>query len=239
MAGREIASDTVYDGFVSRHVNRRLSEPVAKLLARKSVTPNQATWAAFGIAVVSCGVFAMGLNIAGGILAQLSSIADGVDGDLARRKNMTSQFGSLLDAILDRYADAAIVLGMTLWSLAHETYPAIWLVGFAAAAGTLTVSYSRARVGPEHRLCFDRGFASLGSRDIRLFLIMLGGVTGQVYFCLLLLASLTNAVVLYRLAYAYRLIGAKEGKPVSIASGRTALKNYVPARSSSEDDYPM
>jgi phosphatidylglycerophosphate synthase len=209
----------VYDGFISKHLNRRLSEPVTRVLAKTRVTPNHATWAAFGIAIASCGVFAMGLNIVGGVLAQLSSIADGVDGGLARRKNMSSQFGSLLDAILDRYADAAIVLGMILWSLAHETYPAVWLVGFAAVAGTLTVSYSRARVSAVHRPFFDRGVASLASRDIRLFLIMLGGVTGQVYFCILLVAILTNGVVFYRLAYAYRFIGAGDVESTSLSGG--------------------
>jgi len=201
-----MAIDAVYDGFISRHINRRLSEPVARLLAKTRFTPNQVTWAAFGMAAASGAVFALGLSIVGGILAQLASVADGVDGGLARLKNKSSQFGSLLDAILDRYADAAIVLGMTMWSLAHETYPAIWLAGFAAIVGTLTVSYSRARINPEHRSFFDKGLASLASRDIRLFLIMLGGVSGQVYFCLLLIACLTNGVVFYRLVYAYRLM---------------------------------
>lgn len=208
----------VYNGFISKHLNRRLSEPVARLLSKTRVTPDQVTLVAFAIAVTSCGVFAIGLNIVGGILVQLSSIADGVDGDLARRKNMVSQFGGLLDAILDRYADAAIVLGMTLWSLANETYPGIWLVGFVAAIGTLAVSYSRARVSPEHRPFFDRGVASIASRDIRLFLIMLGGVIGQVYFCLLLIASLTNGVVFYRLICAYRFIGVKNGESSSLSS---------------------
>ena len=226
--------NAVYDGFISKHLNRRLSEPVARLLTRTRVTPNQATWAAFGIAIASCGVFAIGLNIVGGILAQISSIADGVDGGLARHKNMSSQFGGLLDAILDRYADAAIVLGMTLWSLSHETYPAIWLVGFAAVIGTLTVSYSRARVSTEHRPFFDRGLASIASRDIRLFLIMLGGVIGQVYFCLLVLALLTNGVVFYRLAYAYRFTRARVSP-----SKEPGGENFVTARSSSEDDYSM
>jgi len=147
---------------------------------------------------------------------QIASIADGVDGGLARLKNKSSQFGGLLDAVLDRYADAAIVLGMTMWSLANETYPAIWLAGFAAIVGTLTVSYSRARVSPEHRSFFDKGLASLASRDIRLFLIMLGGITGQVYFCLLVIACLTHGVVFYRLVYAYRLMartGPAERRP--------------------------
>jgi len=198
--------DAVYDGFISRHINRKLSEPIARMLARTSLTPNQATWGAFSIAALSFASFVMGYNILGGILVQLSSIADGIDGSLARLKGMVSVYGSFLDSVLDRYADALIVLGMTLWSLSHEGYSQVWLVGFLAIVGTLSVSYTRARIDPEHRLIFDRGLPSIASRDIRLFLIMLGAVTGQAYFCLIIIAVLTNLVVFYRLVYSYRYL---------------------------------
>lgn len=201
--------NAVYDGFISRHINRRLSEPIARMLARTSLTPNQATWGAFGIAALSFASFVLGYNVLGGILAQLCSIADGIDGSLARLKGMASVFGSFLDSVLDRYADALIVLGMTLWSLSYEGYPQVWLVGFLAIVGTLSVSYTRARIDPEHRLIFDRGLPSIASRDIRLFLIMLGGISGQVYFCLLAIAILTNLVVFYRLVHSYRYLRPK------------------------------
>ncbi|GAH80364.1 unnamed protein product, partial [marine sediment metagenome] len=74
----------VYDGYISKHINRKASEPMARLLARTRLTPNQATWGAFGIALLSCTSFILGQNIIGGLLAQLSSIADGIDGSLAR-----------------------------------------------------------------------------------------------------------------------------------------------------------
>ncbi len=201
--------DPVYDGFISKHINRKLSEPIARMLARTRLTPNQATWGAFAIAALSFASFVMGYNILGGILAQLSSIADGIDGSLARLKGMSSAFGSFLDSVLDRYADALIVLGMTWWALSHEGYPLVWLVGFLAIVGTLSVSYTRARVDPEHRLIFDRGLPSIASRDIRLFLIMLGGISGQVYFCLLAIAILTNLVVFYRLGYSRRCLSSE------------------------------
>jgi phosphatidylglycerophosphate synthase len=194
----------VYDGYVSRYINRRLSNPVASLLARTWITPNQVTWAAFVIALLSFFGFFFGWNIAGGLLAQLSSIVDGVDGTLARLKNSASAFGGFLDSVLDRYADIAIVLGLTLWSVSNEVYPGIWPVGFAAIGGTICVSYSRARIGVEHRHLFDRGIQSLASRDIRLLLIMIGGVAGQAYFCLIAIAALTNLTVFYRIFLAFR-----------------------------------
>ena len=200
----------VYDGFISKHVNRKLSDPLARMLAGTRITANQATCGATGIAVLSFVSLAMGQNILGGILAQVSSVADGIDGSLARLKGMTSVFGGILDSVLDRYADAIIVLGMILWSRSHESSPGIWLVGFLAMIGILCVSYTRTRIDPEHRLLFDKGLASIASRDIRLFLIMLGCVVGQVYFCLATIAILTNLVVFYRLVYSYKCFKAED-----------------------------
>ena len=207
--------ETVYDGYISKYVNRKASEPMARMLARTRITPNQMTWAAFGIALLSFVSFTFGLNIIGGLLVQLSSIVDGIDGSLARLKGMSSTFGGFLDSVLDRYADILIVLGLTLWSLSHETYPGIWLVGFLAIAGTICISYTRARIGSNHRHLFDKGLKSLASRDIRLFLIMLGGITGQAYFCLIVVAVLTNLVVFYRLIYIYRYLGKESNRSES------------------------
>ena len=212
--------ETVYDGYISKHINRKMSEPMARLLAKTQVTPNQMTWAAFGIALLSFVSFILGYNIIAGLLVQLSSIVDGIDGSLARLKGMTSEFGGFLDSVLDRYADILIVLGLTLWSLSHETYSGIWLAGLLAITGIICISYTRARISPNHRHLFDKGFKSLASRDIRLFLIMLGAVIGQAYFCLIVIAVLTNVVVFYRLIYMYRYLGQKDNqsKPISQSS---------------------
>ncbi|GAI64914.1 unnamed protein product [marine sediment metagenome] len=212
--------ETVYDGYISRHINRKMSEPVAYLLAKTKITPNQITWAAFGIALLSFVNFVLGYNIIAGLLVQLSSIVDGIDGSLARLKGMTSEFGGFLDSVLDRYADILIVLGLTLWSLSHETYSGIWLAGLLAITGIICISYTRARIGPNHRHLFDKGLKSLASRDIRLFLIMLEAVIGQAYFCLIAIAVLTNLVVFYRIIYIYIYLGQKDNqfKPISQSS---------------------
>ncbi len=220
--------DTVYDGFISRHINRKLSEPAARMLARTRLTPNQVSWGAFGIALLSFISFILGQNIIGGLLAQLSSVVDGIDGSLARLKGMSSAFGGFLDSVLDRYADILIVLGMVLWSLSHENYSGIWLVGFLAIVGTLSVSYTRARIDSEYRPIFDRGLPSLASRDIRLFLVMLGGITGQVYFCLLVIAILTNLVVFLRLIYSYRYLRLETRRSKSVLTAEEMEEDMPP-----------
>jgi CDP-L-myo-inositol myo-inositolphosphotransferase len=214
--------EAVYDGYISKHINRKMSEPMARLLAKTKITPNQATWAALGIALLSFASFVLGHNIIAGLLVQLSSIVDGIDGSLARLKGMTSEFGGFLDSVLDRYADILIVLGLILWSLSHETYSGIWLAGFLAITGIICVSYTRARIGPSHRHLFDKGLKSLASRDIRLFLIMIGAIIGQAYFILIVIAVLTNVVVFYRLIYMHRYLGKTGNQSESISKSREA-----------------
>jgi phosphatidylglycerophosphate synthase len=186
---------------------------MARWLTGTAVTPNQVSAASLVIAVASFVAFWWGNNILGGLLAQVSSVVDGVDGDLARAKGMMSAFGGFFDAVLDRYADAAIILGMTLWSVQHETWPGIWLVGFSAIVGSVMISYSRARAEASTGVSFKLGIVSLASRDVRLFLIMVGSMVGQVYWTMLLLAVFTNFIVLARIIVSWQRLSG-ENNPI-------------------------
>ncbi len=106
--------------------------------------------------------FAYGYPIAAAILVQASSIVDGIDGDLARLKGLTSVFGGFMDSVLDRYADALIVMGLTLWAAGESSSVTVWITGFLALAGTFAVTYSRARIEGLPRNVFDRGLTSMG-----------------------------------------------------------------------------
>ena len=198
-------SDAVYDGIVSRHLNRRVSRPLARLLARTPATPNQVSMASLGLAIACFACFASGYYIAGAFLAQVSSIADGIDGDLARLKNMTSAFGGFMDAILDRYSDSLILLGLTVWA-ANGSGDYVWVVGFWALSGSFTVTYTRARINSPSATPFDRGITSAASRDVRLLMVMVGGLLGQGLATLVAIAVLTNIVVFLRLLAAHRIL---------------------------------
>ena len=171
---------------------------MARLLARTPATPNQVSVGALVVALGSMAAYIAGVGYLGGILAQLSSIVDGADGDLARLKGMTSAFGGFFDAILDRYADAAVLLGLTYWA-AEGNSVGVWSVGFAALAGTFAVTYTRARIETLPGRPFDSGLASAASRDIRLMIVMIGSIAGLGYATLLVIAILTNSVVALRI----------------------------------------
>ncbi len=206
------SEEGVYDGFISRHINRRLSRPMARALKRTPVTPNQVSVASLGVAALAFVAFAYGYNIVGGVLTQLSSIVDGVDGDLARAKGMASPFGGFLDAVLDRYADALILLGLAMWMARTQDTTLVWVLGFWAVTGSLVISYTRARVPEAARSMFDRGITSLASRDMRLLVIAVGAVVGQGLITLAVIAASTHGVVLLRLARARRVLANRGGE---------------------------
>ncbi len=151
----------------------------------------------------AAAAFSAGAPAWGGLLAQASSILDGADGDLARAQGTATRFGAFFDAVLDRYADAAIIIGMVFCLREPQTH--VWLVGLAALVGSLMISYTRARAEASAGVRFQTGLGAFATRDIRLALICLGGLVGEVFWTLVALALLTNAAVLARILFVYRV----------------------------------
>lgn len=192
----------INEGFISEYIFRRLSRPLARALVPTPVTPNHVSFAAFVCAAIALGLFIVGANIAAALVSLFSMVLDSTDGDLARAKNMTSNFGAFFDAVLDRYADIGILSGMIYWSLRYENLMIPELVaaaGLLAMAGSLNISYSRARA----EASLGEGFAGqagiVASRDTRLLLIVIGSILGQMFWTLTILAVLTNFVVVWRI----------------------------------------
>ena len=184
------------DGPVSRVVNRRFSIPISKQLVKLKVTPGQISLFSFGLAVISAALFSLGKYpalLAGGALAQIASIIDGCDGEVARLKLTASRYGGWFDAVLDRYAEALIVLGMAWghWILNGDV--SIWVAGFLALVGSFLNSYTADKYDGYliARIASAGGQLRMG-RDVRLFLIFLGALVNQVFATLVVLAIITN-----------------------------------------------
>jgi len=163
------------------------------------MTPNAVSVLALLMACGATALLAVGRNIEAGIVIQASSIADGVDGDLARAKQATSAFGGVFDASLDRLADAAIAGGMAWWALEHEGWSQPLLIGMAAAVGFLMVSYSRARLEREGGVELAAELLGVASRDVRLLALAIGAVAGQAYMALVVMGAVSYATVAWRL----------------------------------------
>lgn len=202
-----------YDGIVSRYLNRPLSRPAARALRGTPITPNGVTAFTLFLAFATGAMIAAGWNIAGGILIQAVSVIDGVDGELARLKAQATRFGAVFDAVTDRYGDAAMLAGMTVYAARFEAHSHAEFVGMLALGAALIVSYSRARIEADLPDVVEAGrmdsIFGLASRDVRSLVAAVGTVAGQCYWTLIVLAAISAATIAWRLAYLRVTVGAR------------------------------
>jgi phosphatidylglycerophosphate synthase len=183
------------DGPVARQLNRRLSRPLSLLLVRLGVSPTAVTIASFLLTLVAAAALAFGsvwplALIAGGMLVQLASVLDGVDGEIARASLRASPYGGFLDSVLDRAGDAGVLVGL---GVAAGLDTASYAVLAAALFGTLQVPYLRASYEAAFARPLPASVTRLGAgRDVRLLLIAVFAVALQPFLGLAVTAALAN-----------------------------------------------
>jgi CDP-diacylglycerol--glycerol-3-phosphate 3-phosphatidyltransferase len=89
-------------------------------------------------------LFGLGYITLGGWLLLIVAPVDALDGALARALGKQSRFGAFLDSTLDRLADAALILGLTVYFLQQGKPVAIALC-LVSLVAAMMVSYTRAR----------------------------------------------------------------------------------------------
>jgi choline kinase/phosphatidylglycerophosphate synthase len=196
------------DGPVSRHLNRPLSRWLTRYLVETPATPNQISVLSWMLSCIAAALFAVGgypALAAGGAVAQLASIIDGCDGEVARLKHTQSDFGGWFDAILDRYADAFLLFGLTWHAFAASGGHLALVIGFAAILGSYMNSYTADKYdGLMVRKLRGAAYFRLG-RDVRVFLIFLGALVNQPLLTLMVIALVMNAEVARRIILCRRV----------------------------------
>jgi CDP-L-myo-inositol myo-inositolphosphotransferase len=188
------------DGPVSRWLNRPISIRFSKVLVNFNITPNQISFFSFVLSMIAAGFFALGnywFLALGGIIAQFASIIDGSDGEVARLKYLSSDYGGWFDAVLDRYADAFLLFGLTWYVYSQDLSPWALGIGFLAIIGSFMLSYTADKYDKLMKNRIQKGMRM--GRDIRVFLIFLGAVLNQPYLILIVIAVLMNVETIRRI----------------------------------------
>ncbi len=182
-----------------RALSQPFLAPIADFLAKWRVSPNTVTILGF-LGCVAVGiVLALGYPRLGGLLLVVFGPLDAVDGLLARRSGQQTKFGAFLDSTLDRYSEIAIFGGLLYYLLeTSQFWPVILL--FLALAGSLMVSYTRARA---EALGFECKVGLL-TRFERLLLLTIGLLTGWLLPVLAALAFFANFTALQRIIHVWR-----------------------------------
>ncbi len=182
------------DGPISRYINRPISLRISRHICNWSITPNQITLFSFFLSLCGSAIILLGTYLhllLGAILAQLGSIIDGCDGEIARIKYQRSEYGAWLDAVLDRYQDGFLIFSLTYYGILINPTFFTFLIGFMALIGSYMVSYTAHKYD---RIKKGQGlpFKFRIGRDIRIFLIFVFSILNQVIWALTAIAILMN-----------------------------------------------
>lgn len=102
---------------IDRYIIRKISGFITGLLVNTPVTPNQVTIISLILGIASAAFFSHGAHtytIIAGLFYFISTVFDQCDGEVARYKQMTSDFGKTFDIIVDSIVNATITIGITI-----------------------------------------------------------------------------------------------------------------------------
>jgi CDP-diacylglycerol--glycerol-3-phosphate 3-phosphatidyltransferase len=125
-----------------------------------------------------------------------------IDGQTARAANRATTAGAFLDSTVDRYSEIAVLLGALFYFMARthgapEVGTAVAV--FAALAGSLLVSYTRARAEAVGVSCE----VGLTERPERMVILIVGALFGEGVFrvAIWVLAVLANLTAVQRIRH--------------------------------------
>ena len=139
---------------LTRHLSYRLTPIIYHL----PISPNQVTALSTVAGIVGAWCFSLGIprwEIMGALLLVACYTLDNCDGEIARLKGLSSEWGAHFDDLVDWLVDSAffIGLGYGTWQATAEIY---WFwFGLAAATGATIdyvvdlIVYARAKKNPE------------------------------------------------------------------------------------------
>lgn len=175
---------------------RWIIDPLAKFFSAIGITPNMMTILGLAGNFVGAYYVSQGKMTLGGVFMLVSTPFDALDGAMARLRGDANEWGAFVDSVTDRYGELAI-LGGLLYYFSEQGNALASVITFAAAAGTVLVSYVKARaeaVGFSAKV----GFLTRVER----YLVLAPALTFNLpYVAIWAIAILANFTALQRIFY--------------------------------------
>jgi CDP-diacylglycerol--glycerol-3-phosphate 3-phosphatidyltransferase len=169
-------------------------DPLGGFFNRLGITPNTMTMLGLLGNAVGAYYLARGEMLTGGLFVLLMTPIDALDGTMARLRGESSDFGAFVDSVTDRYSELIIYAGLLYYFLSQGQALGGLLV-FGAAAGSVLVSYVKARaegLGYEAKI-------GLLTRVERYIVLAPSLVFNQVILGLAIIAIFANITALQRI----------------------------------------
>jgi phosphatidylinositol phosphate synthase len=186
--------------------------PVARALAGMGISANAVTVAGGVLSVLGAGLLAAGIPLAALLVLLVGTIADTLDGQIAKASGGGTRLGAFLDSTVDRVADGALFVGAAA-SAASFGQPLLFWSSLVALVASFLVPYVRAKAES-----LGVG-ASVGPapREARIVIFLIGLAAWallnlQVVFvaAILALAALSSITFALRVVHVGRQLSTKE-----------------------------
>ena len=185
---------------IKRNLAYRITDPIVGILSKKGIKPNALTLINLALNIIAAYVIAMGHIFLGGVLVLVAGLFDLLDGALARFTKQTTKFGAILDSVVDRISEAAILCGLLIWYISQQEASLKIVLVFIVLIGSFLVSYIRARAEGLGWQCQ----VGLFTRAERIIVLAIGLLINQVFIALCVLVVFVFITVVQRLVYLWK-----------------------------------
>lgn len=186
--------------FRVRRIFKGLVLRIARPLAKAGVRPNTITYVSLFLSFIAALSLSLtGIQLVFGIFVFLSGLFDGVDGAVARERNVASDVGAFTDSVVDKVSEililgaiAVVYSGIAILGVPVE----LWVI--IAISGWILTSYTRSRAAALGVNDLDIG---LGARSERLFILVVFSLLNQLLWGLVfvsIIGILTSGYRFYR-----------------------------------------
>ncbi len=168
-------------------------EPVGNFLNKIGLTPNMMTMLGLLGNMFGAWFLSQGNMVLGGLFVLICTPFDALDGTMARLRGEANDFGAFVDSVTDRYSELFILGGLSYHFITTGDHLSTFIV-YAAAAGSILVSYVKARADSLH---FDANVGIL-TRMERYLVIAPLLLINQPVLAIWIVAILANITALQR-----------------------------------------
>lgn len=193
-----------FDKQAIKDQSRRILDPIVALLASMGVSPMLVSVIGLVISLYAAILITKGSLFWAGFWLLISGICDVLDGALARERGQETKFGAFVDSTFDRISELLVFGALLLYYDGRGYADTLLVVILVAMAGSVLVSYARARIEGLGQSCT----VGLLERPERLILLIVGLFLGRhlLMFVLMLIAFGTVVTVLQRIHHAHEVL---------------------------------
>ena len=186
--------------------------PIARALAGAGISANAVTIAGGALTIMGSGLIAGDMPLAALLVLVIGTLADTLDGQIAKASGGGTRLGAFLDSTVDRVADGALFVGAAALGASADQPLLLWS-SLVALVASFLVPYVRAKaeslgvgasVGPAPReariVIFLIGLAAWALLNLQVLFVA----------AVLVLAALSSITFLLRVVHVGRQLSTKE-----------------------------